>query len=105
MKVSNHIETATPREKGVAMKRGARVRFWIEAALATASGLLFVLTLVWRDWIEATTGYDPDHHAGSAEWAIVAVLLVAMLVFSLLARMHWKKRLPEQAATPQTSVS
>jgi hypothetical protein len=65
-----------------------RGRFWVEAALASMSGLLFVLTLAWPDWLEAF-GIDPDHSNGSAEWAIVAVLLAVAAVSSLVARVEW----------------
>ncbi len=74
-------------------------QFRIEAALAAIGGLLFVLTLVWRDWIEATTGYNPDRHSGSAEWAIVAALLAITITCALLARTHWKRL----AAAPQNA--
>jgi hypothetical protein len=79
------------------MRRELRARFWIEAVLAGASAFLFVLTLAWRDWIEGTTGYDPDRHSGSLEWAIVAGLFVLTVVFALLARMEWQR--PAEAAT------
>lgn len=87
------------------MTRGLGARFWIEATLSTISGFLFVLTLVWRDWIEATTGYDPDHHSGSVEWAIVAGLFVVTVVFTLLARAQWKNRVADRQPALQGSVS
>jgi hypothetical protein len=34
-----------------------------------------VLTILWPDWIEALTGYDPDQHDGTVEWLIVLALL------------------------------
>ncbi|HEX7581452.1 MAG TPA: hypothetical protein VF321_00070 [Gaiellaceae bacterium] len=68
------------------MKPQLRTRFWIESALAGASAFLFALTLVWKDWIEAIFGVDPDHSSGAIEWAIVAALLVVTLVATLLAR-------------------
>ena len=37
----------------------------IEVSLAVLTGILGVLTLLWRDWIEALTGWSPDHHSGS----------------------------------------
>ena len=73
------------------MKPQLRTRFWIEAALAGVSGLLFVLTLITREWIEAISGWDPDGGSGSLEWALVAVLLVVTLVFTLLARSERKR--------------
>jgi hypothetical protein len=50
---------------------------------------LGLLTIFWHDWIEALTGWDPDHGDGSAEWLVVAGLLAAAIVMGLLARRHW----------------
>lgn len=58
-------------------------RIRLESALAIASGTLCVLTLVWRDWIEAVFRVDPDRHSGALEWAIVAVLLAAFATFTV----------------------
>lgn len=52
-----------------------RRRFWAEAGLTGLSAFLGVLTLVWRDWIEDVSGWDPDRHNGSLEWLIVVALL------------------------------
>jgi DMSO/TMAO reductase YedYZ heme-binding membrane subunit len=73
-----------------------RRRFWVESVLASCSGLLFLLTLVWRDWIEEVTGWDPDRHSGALESAIVAALLAVTLAFAAAARAEWRAR----AATP-----
>jgi hypothetical protein len=43
--------------------------------LAGFCGGLVVLTIVWPDWIEALTAYDPDQHAGSVEWLMVVARL------------------------------
>ena len=48
------------------------VRFLLEAGFGGGAAALGVLTLFWRDWIEAIFGIDPDHHNGSFEWLIVA---------------------------------
>lgn len=76
-----------------------RTRFWLEACLAGLCGFLALLTVFWRDWIEATTGFDPDHHSGSVEWIIVAGLLVLCLALSVVARVerHRPRRLAVSA--------
>jgi hypothetical protein len=66
-------------------------RLWIEAGLGTLSGILFLLTLMVPDWIEAVFRIDPDQHSGSLEWVIVAVLAVTTVVSSLLARREWRR--------------
>lgn len=76
------------------MRGSLPLRFWAEAVLAGLSAFLFLLTLVWRDWIEGVFGFDPDHHNGSLEWLIVAFMLVAALSFGALARSHWRRALP-----------
>ncbi|MFC9294072.1 ABC transporter permease [Streptomyces sp. NPDC057011] len=71
--------------------KNVRLRGWIEAFLAAVSGILFVLTLAWPDWIEGIFEVDPDQHSGALEWVVVAVLLCATAVFSLLARSEWRR--------------
>jgi hypothetical protein len=71
-------------------KRTVRVRFWIETVLAGSTGALFVLTLFWRDWLEAL-GFDPDHHNGTAEWLIVVALFVLCVGFTVVARWEWRR--------------
>jgi DMSO/TMAO reductase YedYZ heme-binding membrane subunit len=73
------------------MTRKLRTRFWVEAVFGCASAFLFVLTLVWRDWIEALFGVDPDHHSGSLEWTVASVLLVAALLLGVRARAEWRR--------------
>jgi hypothetical protein len=73
------------------MKTTVRARFWLEAGLASACGFLAVLTLFWRDWIEATTRFSPDHHNGSLEWAIVAGLFLVCMVVGATARAEWRR--------------
>jgi hypothetical protein len=48
------------------------------------------VTIFWHDWIEALTGWDPDQHNGSAEWLIVAGLLVIAVAMGTVARRHWR---------------
>jgi hypothetical protein len=73
------------------METAIRSRFWLELALSPACGLAAVVTLFWRDWIEAVTGFDPDHHNGSFEWMIVAGLGLAALLVGRAARREWRR--------------
>jgi undecaprenyl pyrophosphate phosphatase UppP len=59
-------------------------------AVALVAGILGILTIFWHDWIEALTGWDPDQHSGSVEWAVVVVLLVVAVAVGLVARRDWK---------------
>ena len=67
-----------------------KARAGLETIVALAAGALGILTIFWHDWIEALTGWDPDHHNGSAEWVIVAGLLAVAVVLGVLARRHWR---------------
>lgn len=70
--------------------RLSKVRVRLEMAVALVAGILGILTIFWHDWIEALTGWDPDQHSGSVEWAVVVVLLVVAVAMGLVARRHWK---------------
>ncbi|MER6025815.1 ABC transporter permease [Streptomyces sp. NPDC001851] len=73
------------------MTPNMRARGRLEAIAACVSGVLFLVTLVWPDWIERAFGIDPDAHSGAVEWAVVAVALCATIVFSLLARGTYRR--------------
>jgi hypothetical protein len=73
------------------VKRRTGLMFWTESVTAMASFSLAVLTIVWRDWIEGVFGFDPDHHNGSAEWLIAAVLFLVAIICSVLARKAWRR--------------
>lgn len=66
----------------------ARVR--AETTIASCAGSLGILTIFWHDWIEALTGWDPDHHNGRFEWFIVVALLAVAATLSAAARRDWK---------------
>lgn len=69
--------------------RTSKARLRAEMAITAVAGILGILTVFWRDWIEALTRWDPDQHNGGAEWIIVAGLLAAA-VMGLVTRRHWK---------------
>ncbi len=73
------------------MKKALRPIFWLETGMATITGILFVITLVWRDWIEIVFNIDPDNRNGSLEWLIVGVLLAVTLVLFTLAGFEWRR--------------
>ena len=79
------------------MAANQRKRFWIEAGLSGASAALAILTLITREWIEALTGWDPDHGNGSLEWAIAIGLAVLALAFAVVARSEFRKAPPVTA--------
>lgn len=66
-------------------------RFWIAVTVALLGGGLASLTVVWRDWIEALTGFDPDRGSGAVEWAVVVALLMPAAVAVLVARAEWRR--------------
>jgi len=73
------------------MQYGHRSIFWIEAVVASITGLLAVTTVLWPDWIELVIGIDPDHHSGSIEWGLIVALLFGSMVFAALARREWQR--------------
>jgi hypothetical protein len=74
------------------MNAGLRQRFWIESAMALVSGVLVLITLIWKDWIEKVFNVDPDSHNGSVEWLIVAIALAITVTSVTLARYEWQHR-------------
>ena len=78
------------------MDSEVRSRFLIETALAAVSGILGVLTLVTPDWIELVFHVEPDQGSGALEWAVVAALASAGILFGGLARAEWRRAQPSQ---------
>jgi hypothetical protein len=75
-----------------------RRRFYWELVLGIAGILLFVLTLVWKDWIELVLHIDPDAGNGALEHLICAVLLGAVAISGWLTRTEWRRARPSKYA-------
>nr|HET6903808.1 hypothetical protein [Ktedonobacteraceae bacterium] len=73
------------------MRNALRLRFWLETGLAIVTGILFVITLIQRNWIEVAFGVDPDNGNGTLEWLIVGALLVVTIALFTLASYEWRK--------------
>lgn len=76
----------------------SKTRLWIETAIAGLSGVLAVVTIFWKEWIEIT-GWDPDHGNGAVEWLIVLGLAILAIIVGAVARRDWRvHKLNEQRA-------
>jgi hypothetical protein len=73
------------------MRNVLRRRFWLETAMAIVTSIVFVFTLVQRDWIEMVFGVDPDNNNGTLEWLIVGALLVVTITLFTLANDEWRR--------------
>jgi hypothetical protein len=62
------------------MNKMVRRRFWVELASASGAWLLAIVTLSWPDWIEALSGWSPDHGNGSVELLILAATISLALL-------------------------
>lgn len=74
------------------MRDHLRPHFWVESVMSTASFIVAMLTLVWRDWIEVVFRVDPDNHSGSLEMTIVLSAIAITVVAATLARAEWRRR-------------
>ncbi len=73
------------------MRKKLRWHFWLETSIAIVTSILFVVTLLQRDWIEIVFGVDPDNHSGTLEWLIIGALLVVTITLFTLARYEWHR--------------
>ena len=72
-----------------------------ELGCAGIAAVLFVVTALWKDWIEILFGVDPDAGSGAIEWLIPTLFLVAALLLSVSAG----RRLHRHRAHPRPSPS
>lgn len=80
------------------MSRIKRMAMWAETVLAASTGVLAVVTIFWRDWIEGLTGWDPDHHNGSFEVLFILALALVSVSAGLVARRTWRRQRAAHAA-------
>jgi hypothetical protein len=73
------------------MRKALRRRFWLETGMAIVTSILFVITLVQRDWIEIVFNVDPDQRSGALEWLIVGAFLVVTITLFTLASYEWRR--------------
>ena len=73
------------------MRNALRQRFWLETGMAIVTSILFVITLLQRDWIETIFGIDPDSGSGALEWLIVGALLLVTITLFILASYEWRR--------------
>ena len=77
-------------EKGGVKAHALGWWFYLEVVLGSLGLLLFVLTLVWKDWIELVFRIDPDEGNGAVEYLVAFVLLAIVAVSGWLARTEWR---------------
>ena len=80
-----------PNNEETSVRKFIRRRCWFEITCAVLALALALVTLIDAEWIEEIFGVDPDNGSGALEWLIVAVLAVATVTFSLMARAEWRK--------------
>jgi hypothetical protein len=71
------------------MRKALRRRFWLEVGLASVTGALVVLSLLWYDWVEVIFFPGPDNDHGLLEWLSGATFVMLTAMLSLLARYEW----------------
>jgi hypothetical protein len=69
-----------------------RSRFWFEAAFATTTGILAILTMVVHDWAELLFNIDPDEGNGAFETTVTLIALALTLLLGAAARLEWRRR-------------
>jgi uncharacterized membrane protein HdeD (DUF308 family) len=74
--------------------RSVRVRFWLELVCGLLGAVLFVATLVMREWIELIFGVDPDNGSGALELSIASSLLAVSIATGVLAVREWRQAQP-----------
>jgi hypothetical protein len=75
--------------------RDVRRQFWVESVAAVVTGVMFVVTALWPDWIERGFEAEPDGGSGALEWILVGALALVTVTLGLLARAEWVRARPQ----------
>lgn len=62
--------------------------------MAFATGLVLVLVLVRKNWIEAVVPIDPDQDNGTLEALILVSMAILTITCTALARHEWLRARP-----------
>jgi hypothetical protein len=73
------------------MSRTIRARFLVEAALGSLALVVLVVTLIWRDWIEALFRIDPDAGSGSVERFVALGCGASALILAAVSSREWRR--------------
>ncbi len=73
------------------MSRNLPARFWFEAITAVIGFVLFIATLITREWFEFLTGLDPDGGNGALEATIAFTLLAISAASMFAARRNYQR--------------
>jgi hypothetical protein len=68
-----------------------RQRFWVEFGLAIFAALLFVLTLITREWVEIIFRVDPDGGSGALEWALALGVGTVAVASGVVAWLEYRR--------------
>jgi hypothetical protein len=75
------------------------VRVRVEMTVGSLAGVLGLVTIGYRDWIEFVFGVDPDGGNGAAEWLVVTSCLALSVALLLLALRDAGAMRPKPEAT------
>lgn len=77
----------------------SQTRILIERILAVITGVMGIVTIFWRNWIEVTFNWDPDHGNGALEWLIIVGLLVVCVALYSISRLEVRRLVAAQSNT------